>query len=63
MKANSTYKEERKGRERKEMSLRITCKARDLKAYMRFLISENGKDCLIVNLNPIVPREEVNENG
>ena len=44
------------------MSLRITCKARDLKAYMRFLISTNGKDCLIVDLNPIIQRREVHEN-
>ena len=61
---NSSYKKEKKkGRERKEMSLRITCKAGDLKAYMRFLISTYGKDCLVINLKPIVPRKEVSVNG
>ncbi len=61
---NSFYKKEKKkGRERKEMSLRITCKAGDLKAYMRLLISTYGKDCLVINLKPIVTRKEVSVNG
>lgn len=45
------------------MHLRIVCKARDLMTYMRFLISTYGKDCLVVNLNPIVQRKEVSVNA
>lgn len=44
------------------MHLRIVCKARYLSAYMKYLLRTYGKDCLVVNLNPIVQRKEVSVN-
>lgn len=44
------------------MHLRIVCKARYLSAYMKYLLSTYGKDCLVVNLNPILQRKGVKLN-
>lgn len=44
------------------MSLRITCRAGDLSAYVKYLVSTNGKDCLVTDLNTIVSRKKVKKN-
>lgn len=44
------------------MGLRIVCKAKDLMAYMKWIISKLGRDFRLIDINYIVSRKVVNLN-